>query len=80
MFSLSEWAYGFIKCRWLSVAAVLLASLTVSMLGFSVIVKYFFPVQGALGLIYISFAVGYEIKLRKRERKRAALKPRTVNN
>jgi len=66
-FSLTEWAVGFIKCRWLSAAIVLLLALTVSMLGFSVIVKYFFPVQGALGLVYVAFAVRFEVRARRKE-------------
>ncbi|MDR1093069.1 MAG: hypothetical protein LBL66_02855 [Clostridiales bacterium] len=66
VFSLSEGLRNYLKCRWLSVAAVLLVALTVSMLGFSAIVKYFFPAQGALGLAYIGFAARYEVKMRKR--------------
>jgi len=61
-FTLSEWLDSFLKCRWVSALLVLGVCLTVSMLGFSAIIKIFFPIQGAIGLLYIGGAVRYYFK------------------
>ena len=61
-FTLSEWLDSFIKCRWFSTVCVLLVCLTVSMLGFSTIIRIFFPIQGAIGIVYIAGAIRYYFK------------------
>ena len=61
-FTLSEWLNSFLKCRWLSAICVLAVCLTVSMLGFSTIIKIFFPIQGAIGILYVAGAVRYYFK------------------
>ncbi len=58
-FTLSEWLNSFLKCRWLSILCVLIICLVVSMLGFSRIISIFFPIQGAIGVIYITGAAIY---------------------
>ena len=52
-FTLSEWLDSFLKCRWLSILCVLIVCTVVSMLGFSSIINIFFPLQGAIGVVYI---------------------------
>ena len=52
-YTINSWMRSFIKNKALSLSAVLLAGLVISRLGFKNIVDSFYPISGAIGLVYI---------------------------
>ncbi len=57
---LTKWLEKFIKNDWLCISLIMLLSFTFSRFGFSNIVTIFYPIKGAIGLIYlVSFSIYY---------------------
>ncbi|MGD9901370.1 MAG: hypothetical protein AB7S44_02400 [Spirochaetales bacterium] len=64
-FALFNWVNTFIKNRFWAITAIVIAAFTISRLGFSNIVSIFYPIEGALGLVFIISVLVYYYRHRK---------------
>lgn len=68
VYTLNSWTQSFIKSKALSLLFILSIGLLISRLGFKNIVDSFYPISGAIGLLYIFSVLVYYLRAKKRLR------------
>ena len=66
VYTLNSWTQSFIKSKALSLFFILSIGLLISRLGFKNIVDSFYPISGAIGLLYIFSVLVYYLRAKKR--------------
>jgi uncharacterized membrane protein YkvI len=66
VYTLNSWTQSFIKNKALSLFLILAVGLLISRLGFKNIVDSFYPISGAIGLLYIIAVLIFYLKTQKR--------------